>query len=390
MNKLFFFPNRRLLRLCLVCTTAIIVLLPLAAQQRTPSYSYEDDYIFWGSPVAYLNYQAKTAYPLIDRMLQAYPPTTEPDKNRRLALVTLDQFLHDAEYNKRDAFYTFVNTRMARMLTEMNQPVLTGVRIYKLYDGGVILKTMTTTVAIDLVPGGTNQKPFLTDSVIYEIAFRCDALLITNADSRHANSNVAKAFLESGNKVIMPDGLFMNLTGDILPVGADTAQTVKLEAMTLHVLPGHNGRAKNNIYIMDFHGRGIVAHTGAQDNDADLDWIELLHNQYTIDVLLTRSQNIRLESMLTGFLPRLLITTGENEMASTVDKRESYWATQKRIKSLDDPVIPNIIMTWGETYHYTDFDSPNISSAANKMMMDGVLYIERKGSVYTTTGIKVK
>ena len=388
--KHIFHIHNRLLRVGLACMTVITVTIPIAAQQRTPAYSFEKDYIFWGYPSIYLDYQARIAYPLIDRMLQAYPPTEEMDKNRRMAIIALDQFLHDAEYSRRDAFYKFVDTRMARMLAEMNQPVLACVRLYKLYDNGFILKTLKTTIAIDVIPGGTTYKPFLTDSVIDEIASRCNVLLITNSDSKHANKNVAQAFVDKGKKVILPNGLWTKMEDDVVYAGADTIQTMEIGEMTLHILPGHQGNTKNNIYVMDFHGRGVVAHTGAQDNDADWSWIDKIHDKFNTDVLLTKSQNINLESMLAGFRPRMVITTNENEMESAVDKRESYWTTQKRMNSLAAIGIPNIIMTWGEAYDYADTESENISSSATKVMMNGVMYIERKGAVYTPTGIKVK
>ena len=388
MKRLPFIPYR-LLRAVLVCISAVGLILPAAAQ-RTPAYSFDDDYIFWGYPNTYLNYQAKIAYPLIDRMLRDNPPAVELDRDRWMALVTLDQFLHDAESQRREAFYTFVNSRMAGMLEDIDRPVLSGVRIYKLYNSGFILKTLKTTVAVDLVPGGTTYKPFLTDSVIFEIVSRCDALLVTNSSNMHASRNVAKEFIASGKKVIVPQGLWTNLEEDIQPVGEDTVQIVDLGAMTLHVMPGHAGTARNNIYVMDFQGRGIVAHTGAQDNEADWTWIEKVHNKYNIDVLLTKSRNINLESMLRGFKPRMLITSHENEMESAVDERESYWTTQKRMKNLADLAIPHVLMTWGEAYEYADTESENISSSATKLMMDGIMYIERKGAIYTPTGIKVK
>ena len=58
--------------------------------------------------------------------------------------------------------------------------------------------------------------------------------------------------------------------------------------------------------------------------------------------------------------------------------------------SLADLNIPNVLMTWGETYDYADADSNKRSSSARKVLQNGILYIERKGSIYTPAGIKVK
>lgn len=384
----------RLFRIGCIALMLTLTAVTAMAQRNQTSSSFDEDYIFWGYPNMYLSYQAKMAYPLIDQMLLANPPEKEPNSVRQLALVTLDQFLHETDYQRRDAFYPFITARMAHVFDGMDEPAWAGVRIYKLYNSGFILRTLKTTVAIDLVPGGSTTKPFLTDSVVSELASRCDALLVTNTDSRHANRNIAKAFVEAGKFVYAPQsstGLWNNLDEELLQiVGTDTAMTLETKGMTLHILPGHNGRAQNNIYVMDFQGRGVVAHTGAQDNDNDWTWIDQVHSQYDIDILLTKSQNTNLESILRGFQPRLVITAHENEMESSVDKRESYWATQKRLQNVADLGIPNVIMTWGESFEYADRESDNISSSANKVLKDGVLYIEREGSLYTPAGMKVK
>ena len=392
MKTLFSFKRSRI-RIAVVCAVAISAVFPASAQS-----SFEQDYIFWGYPTAYLNYEAKVAYPLIDKMLQTYPPKKKINNNRQLALIALDQFLHDAQYNKRDAFYSFAQGRFSLVPEILKQPVTTGVRVIKLYNSGFILKTRNTAVAVDFVPGVTASQPFITDEAVNAIIDGCDALLITNGDAGYVNSDIAFEFAAKGKKVIVPTGVLTNLGGMVQTVGADDRVSIQLSGLTLHVLPGHNGNDKNNIYIMDFNGNGIVAHTGAQSNEDDWFWIDLLHNQYNTDILLTKSQNINIESMLLGFMPRLVITAHENEMESTVDKRESYWATQKRMKDLARLNIPNVIMTWGETYDYDNTktadngytETDNNFSSARKVLLNGVIYIERKGSIYTTTGTKVK
>ena len=371
----------------LVCLT--VMAIPVSAQRKQSDVS-PDDYVYWGSAVTYLNAQAKVAYPLIDRMLEANPPMVEVNNERQMALVALDQFLHDADYSRRPAFYTFVNDRMARSTDKVDARMLSGIRVVKLYNNGFIIKTLRNTVAVDVVPGGNNYKVLLSDSVIMEIVDRCDALLITNSDSRHANRDVAKAFVDAGKTVYAPAGLWTNLGEGVAAVGADTVQTMTIDGMTLYVLPGHNGNAKNNVYVMDFKGSGVVAHTGGQDNDGDWTWIDKIHEQYKVDILLTKSQNLNLESMLRGFAPRIVITSQENEMESIVDKRESYWATQKRMQSLVGLNIPNVVMTWGEAYDYVTTTPWSKFPSATKRLIDGVLYIERDGSVYTPAGVKVK
>lgn len=385
MKHLFSLP----IRLVLTGMVFVIASVMSVSAQRKQATVSPDDYVYWGSAVAYLNAQAKVAYPLIDKMLEANPPMAEVNNQRRLALVTLDQFLHDAEYNRRTAFYSFVTDRMARATTKMEERVPQGIRVFKLYNSGFVIKTQRMTVAVDVVPGGTS-KAILNDSIIMELVDRCDLLLVTNSDSRHANRSVAKSFVDAGKMVYAPAGLWTNLGEGVEAIGADTVQTMTIDGMTLYVLPGHNGNAKNNVYVMDFTGSGVVAHTGAQDNDGDWAWIDKINEQYKVDILLTKGQSIQLESMLRGFAPKMVITSHENEMESGVDRRESYWATQKRMQSLAELGIPNVVMTWGEVYDTTGTLSGSGSSSASKRLINGVLYIERKGSVYTPAGVKVK
>ena len=381
----------RLLRMGIIGILAVVTVLPVTAQRAQPSS--DEDLEFWGSPSAYLNYQAKIAYPLIDRMLKAFPPAVEPDINRRMALIALDQFLHDADYDRRNAFGTFFNTRMAHMLEGIDNPLSTGIRIYKLYNSGFIIRTPETTVAIDLVPGGMSNKPFLSDSAVSEIVRRCAALIITNTDKSHANRSIAWTFAGEGKKVILPEELWTNLDGDIVRIGADTEQTIDLAGMKLHLLPGHNGQTANSICVMDFNGRGVVAHTGAQDNEADLEWIDRIHTRYDIDVLLTKTQSPDLEAIITGFKPDTVITCHENELENTFDKRESYWITQKRMKNLANLNVPNVIMTWGEAYDcgnsIADTQEDTSTGTSKRIGRDGILYIKRNGAIYTPAGIKV-
>ena len=357
-----------------------------ASAQSSLESAFDNSYIFWGYPNMYLNYQAKIAFPLIDQMLQANPPKTEVNSQRRLALTTLDLFLHDAEYERRDALYSFINTRLSRVLSSLKETMTAGVRIYKFYNCGFIIQSAKTTIAVDIVPGGASYKPCIHDSILYELVDYCDALLITNSDE--ANKKVATIFINSGKKVLAPDDVLTNLDG-IDYVGTSEEQTMEIGGMTLHVMPGHNDKKSNNIYIMDFKS-GIVAHTGAQDNDDDWERIDQVKSKYKTDVLLTKSQNVNLESMLAGFKPGLVITMGENLLTSSVDRRESYWTTQKRLQDLAQLAIPDIVMTWGERYDIINADTEETTSTkAVKKMIDGVMYIKRNGNTYNAAGMKV-
>lgn len=327
----------------------------LFAQERPATNPREQQIIFWGYPDNYIENQAQFAFATIDEMLQTYQPQKQMSLPRRMALIGLDQLLHDKRNDKSGPFYTFINTRMQRMLEDMSKPVKKGIKIYKLYNDGFILKTKDVTVAVDLIPGGPSKHPFIADSIIYSIAGQCDALFISHFHGDHANLNIAKAFAARGKRVIVPKDLWVDIDPLITPLKEEnTFVTVPFDElnMTLHILPGHQDDIYNNIYVMDFKGSGIVAHTGDQYNTEDLKWIDQVHKTYKIDILLLNCWVNSMERTIRGFNPKILITGHENELEHSIDHREAYWMTIKKMERMPELNVPNILMTWGEWFVY--------------------------------------
>ena len=338
---------------------SILVLLGVvtsATAQASGEKPYEDNYIYSGYLAEYKLAQAATAFSAIDDILQAYPPEKEIPLPRELALVSLDQLLHDTDNDATEPFYTFINTRMLRVLKDLDKPVTKGLRIYKLYNDGFIVKSPKATIAIDLIPGGSDAKPFIADSIIYGIAGKCDALFISHFHADHANLNVAKSFAARGKLVIAPKDLWVGVDPLIQPLEiADKEFDVEFEELdlTLHVLPGHQGDVYNNINVVEFHNEGTVAQTGDQWGTADLTWIDHVHEKYDIDVLMPNCWANDLDRLIRGFGPKLIITGHENELGEhSIDHREAYWITIKKMELIADIDIPYILMTWGEYYDY--------------------------------------
>ena len=336
-------------------TVFIILCAEPAASQKPEKNPNEQHLIFWRYPDNYIENQARVAFATIDETLQAYPPQKEMPLPRKMALIALDQLLHDTRNDKAEPFYTFINARMQRMLDDMQRPVKKGLRIYKLYNDGFIIKTKDATVAVDLIPGGTKDHPFIADSIIYKIAGQCDAMFVSHFHGDHANLNIAKAFAARGKLVIAPKGLWVGVDPMIQQLlVADSVVDVPFKdlKMTLHILPGHQDDIPNNIYLMEFDKCGTVAHTGDQWNEEDLTWIDDIHKKYRIDILLPNCWINSMERSLKGFGPKLIITGHENEMEHTIDHREAYWITMKKFERMQNMHIPNVLMTWGESFDY--------------------------------------
>jgi len=175
-----------------------------AAAQASGEKPYTDNYIYSGYLADYKLDQATTAFSAIDDMLQAYLPEKEIPLPRELALVSLDQLLHDTDNDGTEPFYNFINTRMLRVLKDLEKPVTKGLRIYKLYNDGFIVKSPKATVAIDLIPGGSDAKPFIADSVIYGIAGKCDALFISHSTPTTPTSMSPSRLRRAANSSSLP------------------------------------------------------------------------------------------------------------------------------------------------------------------------------------------
>ena len=224
-------------------TLLLLAVAAFATAQTSDTNPYAGKYIYWDFPSDYKLAQAAEAYSAIDDMLLAYKPAVGIPLPRELALVSLDQLLHDTSNDATQPFYNFINTRMKHVLEDLDRPVTHGLRIYKLYNDGFIIKSPKAAVAIDLIPGGSDSKPFIADSVIYAIASKCDALFISHCHADHANLNIAKSFAARGKRVIAPKDLWVGIDPLIQPLAEHKETHIVFDDLdlTLHVLPGHQG-----------------------------------------------------------------------------------------------------------------------------------------------------
>lgn len=335
----------------------LIGMITTAQAQTTSDNPYAGQYLYGGFLSEYKLAQASSAYMAIDTMLQLYlPERNEPRLPRHLALLSLDQLLHDTDNDGIEPFYTFINKRMLRVLKDLDRPVTKGLRIYKLYNDGFIIKSSKATVAIDIIPGGSDAKPFIKDSIIYGIVGKCDALFISHFHPDHANLNIAKSFAARGKRVIAPKDLWVGVDPLIQPLSVHTETDIEFEELdlTLHVLPGHQGDVYNNINVVEFHGEGTVAQTGDQwGREDDHLWMDKVHEKYDIDVFMPNCWMDQLDRAIKGFNPKLIITGHENELGEhSIDHREAYWMTIKKMEVFSDIHIPYVLMTWGEWYDY--------------------------------------
>lgn len=237
----------------------------------------------------------------------------------------------------------------------MQKPLEEGMKVYKLYNDGFIVKTKSVTVAFDLYRGGAMKKSpsLISDKTMQAIVARCDIMFLSHNHPDHIDPVVVKMFTDMGKQVIAPNN---SLVGNELVTHIRSEQIIDREFKTeggkldVKILPGHQSELINNIHVVTTPEGFTFAQTGDQYNKEDLTWLLDVKTKIpALDVLLINCWANRLSDTIEGFDPKLVITGHENELGHTIDHRESYWTS---FIKLEDVKKPSCLMTWGEVYWY--------------------------------------
>lgn len=317
---------------------------------------------WWGDIDGFLDQQARVTLDLVNEALIANPPSLQENLTRKMALIMIDNVLHEEKAQHRSAVQEFYRKRIENAIIEIGTvKVNSGAMIWKLYNHTFIVKTPTITIGFDIqrgIPG--NENFAFSKEMINRLIDHVDVLFITHYHGDHADNWVASRFIEQNKPVISPPGLWeqMPLYNSIIHPERtiDKIQEINLPLKKIKlqtvVCPGHQGsNILNNVYLVYSPEGNCFAHTGDQSFNDDLNWIDKIGDQYSIDVLMINSWSYYPEYRLArGFRPRLIIPGHENELNHTIDHREPYWLNYTRLGN--DPSWPWIQMAPGEKYHY--------------------------------------
>ena len=316
----------------------------LAAQPRV-NYS--------GDIESLLQDQASIIFEEAYGALAVYPPTPNPGPERKMALYALDALFHDTRLDKGPAFMSWVERVMNKLVADLQKDRPTGreMRVFRFYNFGYIVQTASVTVGIDLVRGGRPDKPYFSEELMRAIVDQCDILFITHRHGDHAQQSVARMFCEQGKHVIAPGEFWENLTPQLRVMrGAklireDIRLPHKNATVTARVYPGFQGELPNNVYIITLPDGQTIMHTGDQTLYEDL--VETVNkNKLKIDAMLVGCA-APMNTIVNGIMPSLVFTGHENEMEHSIDHREAYWLTFRRMYQVK---VPYIVTAWGESY----------------------------------------
>lgn len=295
-----------------------------------------------------------------DYILKKFAPAIPEPPERRAALIRLDDILHIESAPAKPLVQAFYKHRIEDAVAEMETtPVKDGVRIWKLYNHGFVVRTPTVTFAFDLVAGIPVEGFVISAALQQRLVDQCDALFISHEHGDHASRELAALFLKAGKPVVAPDGLWADdplFAGHIVYPPRSLTETYSLpvrqgsQHLTVQAWPGHQIPVLNNIHMVTSPEGFTVLHTGDQETPeepgTDYAWIDHIGEHHHVDVLLPNCWVTDLKRVIRGVNPDLVLTGHENEMQHTVDHREDYTQTYNR---LFGTTYRYMVLGWGES-----------------------------------------
>ncbi len=323
-------------------------MMEMAAQQKT-----QEPVAFWGKEDAYLMKQAAQMFRLADEALTANPPAVGAPMARKLALYNLDAMLHEVKYDNSEPFCEFIDSRVGKVIEDLKVPVKKGMKVYKIYNHGFVVRTKSATIAFDVVRGACKGQKLLSDGQVAEIVENCDVLFLTHNHGDHVDRYVADRFIQAGKPVVAADEILAKVEG-VTHYRSETEvldREVMLkdgDVLKVKIFPGKQSQMMCNVYVVTTPDKYVVAHTGDQYNAEHMEWIAGIKEVAPrIDALMINCWSYKLPEAIEGFNPRYVITGHENEMGHTIDHREAFWLTFQKLEPVKHDYV---VMAWGEWF----------------------------------------
>lgn len=315
---------------------------------------------WWEDPDGFINQQAGVTLGLANDLLKMHPPTPEEPLKRKMALLMIDNVLHEEQAAYRPSVQKFLHDRIKNVVEEIRtEQIKEGAVIYKLYNHAFVVKTPSVTFGFDLTRGLRRVEAFaLREELVRKLIDVVDVCFVSHLHRDHADGWVAERFLEQNKPVVAPPNVwsdepfYQKITH--LKRKAHEIQELYLpsKGINLQVVnyPGHQGETiPNNVYLVHTPEGMTFSQTGDQSNHDDFEWIDQVGDYHKVDVVMPNCWTTDIKRLIRGFRPGLTIPGHENEMGHRIDHREPFWLNYIR---LSDIPFSWIQMTWGEKYHY--------------------------------------
>lgn len=298
---------------------------------------------------------------IIKEPAQIVLPGQKVNTVREKSLLLLDAVLHVGEAPEFLCVQNMLKENAATIVKELKASEVTdGVKVWKLYNMGFVVKSADVTVGFDLVRAEyIYRKGFgIPYDLMQDIIDECDILFVSHAHSDHADSWVTERFLEAGKIVVAPESLWGRKSwyDKIRHLERDGSKVQEIDlpeselSLSVRIYAGHQGgNIKNNVSFVTLPNGVCVGHTGDQYNKSDMVWIDKVAESQYIDILLLNCWAYDFAHTVDVLNPGLLILGHENEMGHYPYKREPYWRSLDKVSSIK---VPYTILTWGESIGY--------------------------------------
>ena len=283
--------------------------------------------------------------------LEAHPPDGANWEKRRRLLEAIDVPINARQNDAwRRAVGAVFRRRMDKAIAEISEARITGgVRIWRMYNMGFVVKSAEAAVGFDIHPGWVFDSP-MDQAQQKRLAGALDAAFVSHWHPDHCSRPFLGQMLAAGKRIVLLDSVARELTGEnVVRLPGKDDSPIRVAGVDVY---GYTGRqfptARNNVYIVRMGGL-LVMHQG--DNDKTSLYKDIAR-EHEVDVLLGNCW-ARLNTCIEGTSPRLVITGHENEIKHPSALRSGYPRTFRELDSAnlappwdDGPQVR--VLFWGE------------------------------------------
>ncbi len=296
---------------------------------------------------------------------------------RKTALYLTDALTHSPSPHADCLKDLFLNRYKKALAGIKGTRVETGAVIWNVYNLSYVVKTKEVTVAFDLIrlPESLRKHDAggLYKNLAKEMAGLCDILFVSHIHGDHADAFVAGEFIEQNKQVIAPPDVFAEegFYKKVTHWAADGEEKklflpAKNTEILLRIYPGHQAIAAdqavdNNFTVLTFPNHITVAHSGDQCWEDDFTWIDPVHHDVAIDVLMVNTWTLHPDRLIAGLQPKVILPGHINEMGHDVKGREPFWKSYLSWPTEKSEVIH---LFWAEPYRIDKPDAPAKPPAA--------------------------
>jgi L-ascorbate metabolism protein UlaG (beta-lactamase superfamily) len=241
----------------------------------------------------------------------------------------------------------------------------TGAVVWNIYNMSYVVKTPNVTAAFDLIRLPVSLRKdgdeATHNALAKEIAECCDILFISHLHGDHADPFVARAFLLKNKPVIANSEVFKG--EDFYKKVTHWSRDGKKDTLAIggagtkigvRVYPGHqavtaDSAVENNFTVVSFSNGVTIAHSGDQSWNDDFKWLDTIHRDENIDILMINTWTADPNRVRSGVRPHTILPGHIDEMGHEISSRIPFW---KSYSLWENGGKKTVHLFWGEPYRY--------------------------------------